>query len=109
MIEFFLNAYKDVSTTHIALGSLFCFRILSVLFAKGEHLGLSTGLIATIISVYLLFYRGLSGRYDQRIFYNYEFYGWYKWTRKVEDTDNLPITRTNKRKMIGILLFCHVL
>jgi nicotinamide mononucleotide transporter len=84
----------------------FVFGILSVLFAKGEHLVLSTGLIATIISVYLLLSR-LSGRYDdQRIFYNYEFYGWYKWTRKVEDTDNLPITRTNKkRKMIGILLF----
>jgi nicotinamide mononucleotide transporter len=34
---------------------------LSVLFAKGEHLGLSTGLIATIISVYLLFIAGYLG------------------------------------------------
>jgi nicotinamide mononucleotide transporter len=33
-------------------------------------------------------------------------YGWYKWSRKTSESDNLPITRTNKkRKMIGILLF----
>jgi nicotinamide mononucleotide transporter len=33
-------------------------------------------------------------------------YGWYKWSRKTQDLDNLPISRTNKKeKIIGIVLF----
>jgi nicotinamide mononucleotide transporter len=33
-------------------------------------------------------------------------YGWYKWSRKPQESDNLPISRTNKkRKIIGIVLF----
>jgi hypothetical protein len=49
---------------------------LSVLFAKGEHLGLSHWIDSDNNFGLFAFYRGLSGRYDdQRIFYNYEFYG----------------------------------
>ena len=109
MIEFFLNAYKDVSTTHIVLEFIvFVFGILSVLFAKKENIWVyPTGLIATIISVYLLFIAGYLG--DMMIngyFTIMSFYGWYKWTKKVKGADNLPITRTsNKEKTIGFLLF----
>lgn len=109
MIDFFLNAYKDVPTAHIVLEFIvFVFGILSVLFAKKENVWVyPTGLVATIISVYLLFIAGYLG--DMMIngyFTIMSFYGWYKWTRKVKDTDSLPITRTNsKEKIIGILLF----
>lgn len=109
MIEFFLNAYKDVSTTHIILEFIaFVFGILSVWFARSENiLVYPTGLIATIISVYLLFIAGYLG--DMMIngyFTIMSIYGWYKWSKKVKDSDNLPITRTNrKEKIIGIVLF----
>jgi nicotinamide mononucleotide transporter len=109
MIEFFLNAYKDVSTTHIILEFIaFVFGILSVWYARSENiLVYPTGLIATVITVYLLFIAGYLG--DMMIngyFTIMSIYGWYKWTRKVKDRDSLPITRTNnKEKIIGIGLF----
>ncbi|CAM2812517.1 nicotinamide riboside transporter PnuC [Flavobacterium frigoris] len=109
MIEFFLNAYKDVSITHIILEFIaFVFGILSVWYARQENiLVYPTGLIATIISVYLLFIAGYLG--DMMIngyFTIMSIYGWYKWSRKTEGSDNLPITRTNtKEKIIGIVLF----
>jgi nicotinamide mononucleotide transporter len=113
MIEFFLNAYKDVSFSHIILEFIaFVFGILSVWYARSENiLVYPTGLIATVITVYLLFIAGYLG--DMMIngyFTIMSVYGWYKWTRKVKDRDSLPITRTNnKEKIIGIgLLFITI-
>ena len=55
MIEFFLNAYKDVPLSQIALEFVaFVFGILSVWYAKKENIWVyPTGLIATIITTYL--------------------------------------------------------
>ncbi|MBF2708881.1 nicotinamide riboside transporter PnuC [Flavobacterium soyangense] len=109
MIEFFLNAYKDASTTQIVLEFIaFVFGILSVWFAKKENIWVyPTGLIATIITAYLLFIAGYLG--DMMIngyFTIMSIYGWYKWARKGNETDNLVITRTdNREKIIGIVLF----
>lgn len=109
MIEFFLDAYMNASITQIILEFVvFVFGILSVWFAKKENIWVyPTGLIATVISVYLLFVAGYLG--DMMIngyFSIMSIYGWYKWGRKVNDTEELPITRTNtKEKAIGILLF----
>jgi nicotinamide mononucleotide transporter len=109
MIDFFLNAYKNVSTTQIGLEFIaFIFGILSVWYAKKENiLVYPTGLIATIITTYLLFTIGYLG--DMMIngyFSVMSIYGWYKWNKKSNDTDTLLITRTNdKEKVIGIVLF----
>jgi nicotinamide mononucleotide transporter len=109
MIEFFLNAYKDASTTQIILEFIaFVFGILSVWFAKKENIWVyPTGLIATIITTYLLFLAGYLG--DMMIngyFTIMSIYGWYNWARKDNETDNLVITRTdNREKIIGIVLF----
>jgi nicotinamide mononucleotide transporter len=109
MIDFFLNAYKEVSTANIILEFIvFVFGILSVWYARQENIWVyPTGLIATIISTYLLYNAGYLG--DMMIngyFSVMSIYGWYKWTKKVEDSDNLPITRTNtNEKIIGIVLF----
>jgi nicotinamide mononucleotide transporter len=109
MIEFFLNAYKDASTTQIILEFIaFVFGILSVWFAKKENIWVyPTGLIATIITTYLLYIAGYLG--DMMIngyFTIMSIYGWYNWARKGNDTDNLVITRTdNREKIIGIVLF----
>ncbi|KIC03129.1 nicotinamide mononucleotide transporter [Flavobacterium sp. JRM] len=109
MIDFFLNAYKDVPLWHIGLEFLvFVFGILSVWFAKKENIWVyPTGLIATVISVYLLYIAGYLG--DMMIngyFSIMSIYGWYNWAKGTNQEDNLPITRTNnKEKIIGIGLF----
>lgn len=109
MIEFFLNAYKNVSTTQIVFEFIaFVFGILSVWFAKKENiLVYPTGLIATIITTYLLYIAGYLG--DMMIngyFSLMSIYGWYNWARKGDKKSDLSITRTNNReKIIGIVLF----
>ncbi len=109
MIEFFLNAYKHASTTQIVLEFLaFVFGILSVWYAKKENIWVyPTGLIATIITTYLLYVAGYLG--DMMVngyFAIMSVYGWYKWARKENEAENVAISRTNAReKIIGIVLF----
>ena len=98
-----------MSTTQIVLEFIaFVFGILSVWYAKKENiLVYPTGLIATIITTYLLFTIGYLG--DMMIngyFSIMSIYGWYKWTKKTNEVDTLIISRTNnKEKIIGIVLF----
>jgi nicotinamide mononucleotide transporter len=55
MVEFFLNAYKDVSLIHIILEFIaFVFGILSVWYARSENILVYPTGIATVITVYLL-------------------------------------------------------
>ena len=109
MIEFFLNTYKNASTTQIVLEFIaFVFGILSVWYAKKENIWVyPTGLIATIITTYLLYVAGYLG--DMMVngyFAIMSVYGWYKWARKENEAENVAISRTNAReKIIGIVLF----
>ncbi len=109
MIEFFFDAYKNAPLSQIILEFIaFVLGILSVWFAKKENIWVyPTGLIATIITTYLLYVAGYLG--DMIIngyFAIMSIYGWYYWTKKTDELDNLPITRTNtKEKIIGIALF----
>ena len=109
MIDFFLNAYKDASTTQILLEFIaFVFGILSVWFARKENiLVYPTGLIATIITTYLLFIAGYLGDMMINIYFSImSVYGWYSWSRTNLGKQILPISRTNnKQKTIGIILF----
>jgi nicotinamide mononucleotide transporter len=86
----FLNAYKDVSLIHIVLEFIaFVFGILSVWYARSENiLVYPTGLIATVITVYLLFIAGYRDMMINGYFTIMSIYGWYKWTRKVKGRDN---------------------
>ncbi len=109
MIEFFLNAYKNASMIQIILEFVaFVFGILSVWFAKKENiLVYLTGLIATIITTYLLYVAGYLG--DMMIngyFSIMSIYGWYKWARKKSETEVIAISRTNnKEKITGMVFF----
>ena len=109
MIEFFLNAYKNASTTQILLEFIaFVFGILSVWFARKQNiLVYPTGLVATTITVYLLFTAGYLGDMMINFYFSImSIYGWFNWSRKNNATKNLAISRTNnKQKTIGILLF----
>jgi len=109
MIDFFLESYKNAPFWHIALEFLvFVCGILSVWFAKKENIWVyPTGLIATVISVYLLYIAGYIGDMIINGYFSImSIYGWYMWAKGGTVEDNLPITRTNfNEKIIGILLF----
>ena len=109
MVDFFLDAYKNASVTQIVLESIvFIFGILSVIFAKKENiLVYPTGLIATVISVYLLYVAGYLGDMMINAYFSImSIYGWLRWSKKENDTIDLTISRTNNNeKVIGVLLF----
>jgi nicotinamide mononucleotide transporter len=109
MVDFFLNNYKNTSLWHIALEFLaFVFGILSVWYAKKENIWVyPTGLIATVITVYLLYVAGYLGDMLLNAYFSImSIYGWYNWSRGSGTEDTLPITRTNpSEKIIGVLLF----
>lgn len=109
MIEFFLNAYKNVSTIQIFLEFVaFVLGILSVWFAKKNNIWVyPTGLVATVITTYLLYKAGYLGDMLINIYFSVmSIYGWYNWSKKTNETATLSISRTNnKDKIIGFILF----
>ncbi len=109
MVDFFLNAYKNTSVLHIVLEFLaFVFGIWSVWLAKKENiLVYPTGLIATIITSYLLYVAGYLGDMIINGYFSImSIYGWYQWAQKKDSIAVLSISRTNfNEKTFGIVLF----
>jgi len=109
IIDFFLEAYRDVPVLYIVLeGVAFVFGIMSVFYAKKENiLVYPTGLVATIITVYLLYKAGFLGDMTMNVYYSLmSIYGWYNWSRKKNNRYVVPISRTNfKEKVIGVAFF----
>lgn len=66
-----------------------------------------TGLIATVLTVYLLYKAGYYGDMMMNFYYSVmSIYGWWNWSRKRDGEYVVPITRTNFReKIIGFGLF----
>jgi nicotinamide mononucleotide transporter len=109
MIDFFFDAYKNASTIQIVLEFIaFVFGILSVWFAKKQNIWVyPTGLLATVITTYLLYKAGYLGDMMINTYFSImSIYGWYKWSYNELDENTLAISTTNpKEKKIGILLF----
>ena len=109
MQEFFLNAYKNTPMFQILLEFIaFVFGILSVWLAKKENvLVYPTGLIATLITTYLLYTAGYLGDMIINGYFSImSIYGWYNWERNTNDLTKIKISRTNSNeKIIGIALF----
>ncbi|WP_430614974.1 nicotinamide riboside transporter PnuC [Flavobacterium sp. JP2137] len=109
MIDFFFDAYKDTSWTQIGLEFVvFFFGILSVWYASKENIMVyPTGLVATVIAVYLLFLASYLGEVVLNAYYSVmSIYGWYNWSKVDSNKQPLKISRTNAReKKIGLLIF----
>ena len=109
LFEFFFETYKNTPVFFIILEAVaFVFGIASVVYAKKENiLVYPTGLIATTITVYLLYKAAYFGDMTMNFYYSVmSIYGWYNWARKDKNTPVVHISRTNlKEKIIGILLF----
>ncbi len=109
IFDFFLEAYKNTPTYQIVLEAIaFVFGIASVWYAKKANiLVYPTGIICTIITVYLLYINAYLGDMMMNFYYSImSIYGWWNWSRKKNDKYVVPISRTNtKEKMIGVGLF----
>lgn len=108
LFDFFLDAYQNTSITFILLEAIaFVFGIASVWYAKNENiLVYPTGLVATIITVYLLYKAEYFGDMMMNFYYSVmSIFGWWNWSRKKNDKVIVPISRTNlKEKLIGVAL-----
>ncbi|WP_092575441.1 nicotinamide riboside transporter PnuC [Hyunsoonleella jejuensis] len=109
IFDFFLEPYRNRETFLIILEAIaFVFGIASVIYAKRENiLVYPTGLVATIITVYIFLQDELMGDMMMNFYYSImSIYGWWNWSRKKEDKYVLPISRTtSKEKIIGFGMF----
>ena len=109
IFDFFLDAYQNTPTNQIVLEAIaFVFGIASVWYAKNENiLVYPTGIICTVITVYLLYVNQYLGDMMMNFYYSImSIYGWWNWSRKKNDKYAVPISRTTtKEKKIGIGLF----
>ncbi|MCM2301285.1 MAG: nicotinamide riboside transporter PnuC [Flavobacteriaceae bacterium] len=109
VFNFFFEQYYGYKTIEIVLEAIAVFfGLLSVWYAKKENiLVYPTGIISTLIFVYLLFKWELLG--DMLInayYFMMSIYGWYIWTRKVDQTHFTPITKTsNQEKFVSVGIF----
>jgi nicotinamide mononucleotide transporter len=108
MIDFFISQYKNASSLQIgAEFMVFCLGIISVYFAKKENIWVyPTGLVATLITVYLLYQAAYFADMTINVYFSImSIYGWYRWIPNAQ-LPVLKISRTTIReKFIGFGLF----
>ena len=109
IFDFFFETYRERESYLILLESVaFVFGIASVLFAQRENiLVYPTGLVATLITMYIFFHDRLLGDMMINLYYSLmSIYGWWNWSRREGGDVVVHISRTSRReKGIGFLLF----
>ncbi|WP_047248022.1 nicotinamide riboside transporter PnuC [Maribacter thermophilus] len=109
MFDYLFGQYSDYDTVDTVLEIIAVFfGLLSVWFSKQNNIWVyPTGMISTSIFVYLLLKWGLIGDMLINIYYfSMSVYGWYVWTRKVDEENVTPITRvTQKEHKISVIIF----
>jgi len=111
LYNFFLDSYSSYSYLDIALEFLaFSFGIISVIYAKKENiLVYPTGIICTVITVYILFKAQYLGDMMMNVYYSImSIYGWWNWSRKDKDKYLIKISRFSKNDL-GLTISLFVL
>ncbi|WP_405247907.1 nicotinamide riboside transporter PnuC [Cellulophaga sp. Asnod2-G02] len=113
IFNFFFEQYAQYETHHIVLEIVaVIFGLLSVVFSKQNNiLVYPTGMISTAIFVYLLVIWGLLGDMMINVYYFImSVYGWYVWTRKVDNEHTTPISKTTvkEHKIAAIIFFSTI-
>jgi len=119
VFEFLFSQYSGYSTLNIAIEvTAIIFSIFSVIYSlKNKVWVFPTGIISTLLFVYLLFKWGLLGDMIVNVYYFVmSIYGWYFWTKKVDETHVTPISYTTKKEhvitlfiFIGTLCFIYII
>ncbi|MDC8002747.1 nicotinamide riboside transporter PnuC [Aureisphaera galaxeae] len=113
IFDFLFGQYSEYETLDIVLEIIAVFfGLLSVLFSKQNNvLVFPTGMISTAIFVYLLLKWTLLG--DMMIngyYFIMSVYGWYIWTKKVDESHVTPISETtSKEKGYSVFIFIATL
>lgn len=109
IFDWIFGQYEGVPIHLIVLEAIaIIFGLLSVWYSKRENiLVYPTGIISTAIYVYLLLlYELLGDMLINAYYFSMSIYGWYLWTRKVDQTHFIPITRMTKReRRVAVFLF----
>ncbi len=109
MIEFLFDQYKEYPNYLIVLELIaVVFGIISVLFArKNNILVYPTGLVSTILYVYILFKFELFGDLIINFYYSImSVLGWYLWSKTKNGEDEFPISTINRKEcIISTLIF----
>ena len=106
MFDYLFSQYSDYPTHEIILEiTAVIFGLLSVWYAKKNNiLVFPTGLVSTFIYVYLLWKWSLLGDMIINAYYVImSIYGWYHWTRKKEDVEEFPISKTTRSEKVWAL------
>ena len=108
IFNFFFSAYEHTPVGDIVLEAIaFVFGIASVVYSKKENiLVYPVGLVATVITAYLLYKAQYFGDMMMNFYYSVmSIYGWWNWSRKKDNKKVIPISRTTfLEKIIGVLL-----
>jgi nicotinamide mononucleotide transporter len=109
IFDWIFSQYEGIPTFIVILELIsVVFSLLSVWYSKRENiLVYPTGIVATGIATYILLFYGLLG--DMLInayYFIMSIVGWYLWTRKVDATHFIPITKTtNTERKWSLYLF----
>ena len=113
IFDFFFDQYSGYPTLFIILEIIaVIFGFLSVWYSKQNNiLVYPTGIVSTLIFVYLLWQWQLLG--DMMInayYFSMSIYGWYIWTRKVDPEHYTPITSTTRKEQFqSVFIFLATL
>ena len=105
--DFFLSSYSDYSRIDIVLEFLaFWFGIISVVFAKKQNiLVYPTGIICTIITMYLMYKVSLLGHILVNLLYTIiSFFGWWNWSRRENNDLVVKVSKFTSNDLTKSLL-----
>jgi len=109
IFDWLFSEYQNTPIHFIVLELIaIVFGFLSVLFSKKDNiLVFPTGIVSTLIFVYILYQYSLLG--DMMInayYFIMSVYGWYLWTRKIDASHFVPIQKaTSREHQYSILIF----
>ena len=105
--DFFLSSYSDYSRVDIVLEFLaFWFGIISVVFAKKQNiLVYPTGIICTIITMYLMYKVSLLGHILVNLLYTIiSLFGWWNWSRRENNDLVVKVSKFTSNDLTKSLL-----
>ena len=105
--DFFLSSYSGYSKVDIVLEFLaFWFGIISVVFAKKQNiLVYPTGIICTIITMYIMYKVSLLGHILVNLLYTIiSFFGWWNWSRRENNELVVKVSKFTSNDLTKSLL-----
>ena len=110
--DFFLSSYSGYSRVDIVLEFLaFWFGIISVVFAKKQNiLVYPTGIICTLITMYLMYKVSLLGHILVNLLYTIiSLFGWWNWSRRENNDLVVKVSKFTSNEFTKSLLIFFII